>query len=176
MFVVVVSWLICRTIDLEGASSSTGQCIVQFFVPLLCCNVETELRSVWIQKPIRWYQRLSRCVEMRKTDTVGLRNAKPGNHLKQRRLLRQRQRHKEWIVLVKKRIIIMQHLRHGFQFISLSLSSTNNNIESKFQVFKFYLFTANSSSYYYAGWQIVKSLSRQARLYTKLFRLLFLKE
>ena len=31
-----------RTIDLEGPSSITGKCVVQFFVPLLCCNVETE--------------------------------------------------------------------------------------------------------------------------------------
>ena len=32
--------------DLEGTSSSTGKYIVQFFVPLLCCNVESEWSSV----------------------------------------------------------------------------------------------------------------------------------
>ena len=38
---------------MEGATSSTGNRIVQLFVPLLCCNVETPRISVRIKKPIR---------------------------------------------------------------------------------------------------------------------------
>ena len=50
MFVVVVQWRRHSSTDFEGASSSTRECIVQFFVRLLCCNVETELIGVSIQK------------------------------------------------------------------------------------------------------------------------------
>ena len=52
MFVVVLYWWIRRTTDLENLSSSTGECTVQFFDLLLCCNVNNCIMNTETEKII----------------------------------------------------------------------------------------------------------------------------